>query len=67
LEERAQNEANQFWDWLSEEYPEIKGKKSVSEINLLIEIFCNSCDIEIFEFKRYFWHNSKYQKKRMRI
>lgn len=67
LEERSQNEANQFWDWLEGNFPDYTGKRKVNEINEMINLFCIENDIEEKEFKRFFWNNSKYPKKRIRL
>ena len=67
LEERSMDDANQFWEWLEDNYPTYTGKRTTTEINLMIYEFCNVTDIEEREFIKYFWHNSKYPKKKIRI
>jgi hypothetical protein len=67
LEERSQNEANQFWDWIEENFPDYHGKKSKVEIEEMINMFCIENWINETEFNKYFWNNSKYPKKKIRL
>lgn len=67
LEERGQNEANQFWEWLEDNQPNFSWKKTVPEIESKIREFCFDNGIDKPEFMRYFWHNSKLPKKKIRI
>lgn len=68
LEEISQNEANQFWDWLSEKYPDFKGKKNLIEIREKLNEYCLQADIsDQINFDRFFWKNSKYPKKKIRF
>lgn len=67
LEARSQEEANTFWDWVSDNHPDFKWKKKLEDINVLIEMFCNECWLSQRDFSKYFWHNSKFPKKKIRI
>lgn len=67
LEEMNQNEANQFWEWLLDNYPEFYGKKQLIEINSKMQDFCTENDYNYDDFKKFFWKNSKYQKKKIRF
>ena len=67
LEDRGMNEANQFWEWLNENYPEYTWKKSTIEINLMITEFCVEHDLNMTNFMKYFWNNSLYPRKKLRI
>lgn len=67
LEERSQNEANNFWDWLEDNYSEIKWKMTKMEVEDYINKYCFENNIDEKEFLKYFWNNSKYSKKKIRI
>jgi len=67
LEERSQNEANSFWDWLKVNYPDFKWKKRVIEIKDKINEYCFENDIDVYSFNKYFWTNSRYSKKNIRF
>ncbi len=67
LEERSQSEANQFWEWFEENFPNCPNKLSKYEIEQHIALFCEEQDISLKDFMKYFWHNSKYPKKKIRI
>jgi len=67
LEERSQEEANSFWDWTFENYPNFRGKKTIKQIADLINEFCIENNLNENEFKRFFWNNSKYPKKKIRV
>lgn len=67
LEERSQSEANQFWEWLFDNFPDYKGKKKKVDIDDMINMFCTENWIEEKEFKKYFWSHSRYPKKKIRI
>lgn len=67
LEERSQHEANNFWERLNDNYPEIKWKKTKLEIEDYILKYCIENNLDNKEFLRYFWNNSKYSKKKIRI
>lgn len=67
LESRSQDEANTFWDWVSDNHPDFQWKKKLEDINVLIEMFCNECWLPQRDFSRYFWHNSKFPKKKIRM
>lgn len=67
LIERSQSDANQFWEWIGDNFPDYIGKKKKSEIDDMISMFCNENNYEEKEFIKYFWHNSKYPKKKIRI
>ncbi len=67
LEDRAQSEANEFWDWFEESYPELWWKITLHKINEHIDSFCMTFDIDTTDFKKYFWNHSKYPKKKIRI
>ena len=66
LEEFTQSEVNDFWDWVEENYPQFRGKKTVNEVKQLITMFCIENEIDEKEFMRYFKNHSRYQKKRFR-
>lgn len=67
LEERGQSEANQFWEWLEDNFPDYYGKKSKVEIEEMINIFCIDNWINEIDFNKYFWSNSRYPKKKIRL
>jgi len=67
LEERSLNEANQFWEWLSDNFPDYTWKRRKTEIDWMINMFCIENWYEEKEFSKYFWNNSKYPKKKIRI
>jgi len=67
LEDRSQNEANNFWDWLEENYQDIKQKITKAEIDDYIGKYCFENNLDERDFLKYFWHNSKYPKKKIRI
>ncbi|MFK7780497.1 MAG: DUF5906 domain-containing protein [Candidatus Gracilibacteria bacterium] len=71
LEEKSQSDANQFWEWFEEKYPDKKGKILIQDLNKEINNYLvNELDYEYFErnnFKRFFWKTSRYEKKKMRF
>ena len=67
LEERSQNEANQFWEWLEDNFPDYTGKRKKIDIEDMVNMFCIDNWTEEKEFLKYFWNNSKYPKKKIRI
>jgi hypothetical protein len=67
LEERSQSEANQFWEWLKDNFPDYTGKKKKIDVDVMIDMFCIENNYEQRDFLKYFWHNSKYPKKKIRI
>jgi hypothetical protein len=67
LEERSQEEANTFWEWVSENHPEFIGKRTISEVDDLMSMFCMENGINMRDFQKYFWNNSKHPKKKIRI
>ena len=68
LEERWQDEANAFWDWLWDNYPEFTGKKQILEVREKLNEYCLQADIsEQHNFHKFFWKNSKYPKKKIRF
>lgn len=67
LEERSQNEANNFWDWLEDNYLDLKSKMTKIEVEDYISKFCFENNLDEKEFMRYFWNNSKYSKKKIRV
>ena len=67
LEERSQSESNCFWDWYEENFPEEKKKMTKLEVELLVGKYCFENNIESREFLKYFWHHSRYPKKKIRI
>jgi len=67
LEERSQSEANQFWEWMEENFPNCWKYLTKIEVELYIELYCDEHEISQLDFMKYFWHNSKYPKKKIRI
>lgn len=67
LEERSQHEANNFWEWYEENYPNDMQKKTKLEVEIYIWKYCFENNLEEKEFLKYFWHHSKYPKKKIRI
>lgn len=67
LEERSQNEANNFWDWLEVNYSEINWKMTKMEVEDYINKYCFENNLNEKDFLKYFWNNSKYSKKKIRI
>lgn len=66
LEDMAQSEANQFWEWLEDNFPDYTGKKRKKDIDSMVEMFCNENSYDTKDFKRFFWKNSKYWYKKIR-
>jgi arginyl-tRNA synthetase len=63
----SQTDSDEFWDWLEEKYPD-KKKITIDEINLEIDLFINENSVlDNWDFKRYFWKNSRYHKRRIRV
>jgi hypothetical protein len=67
LENFCQAEANQFWEWLGDNYPDFYGRKRIQEINNFIDTYCLENDVNIYELKKFFWNHSKYPRTKMRI
>ncbi len=67
LEDRSQSEANNFWDWLEDNYQHIKSKITKAEIEDYIRKYCFENNLDERDFLKYFWHNSKYPKKKIRV
>jgi len=67
LEERSQSEANQFWEWIEENFPSIPKKLTKYEVESHISLYCDEQDLDYNSFMKYFWNNSKYPKKKIRI
>lgn len=67
LEERSQSEANQFWEWMEENFPNCWTHLTKMEVESHIELYCDEHEIGYTDFMKYFWHNSKYPKKKIRI
>lgn len=67
LEERSQHEANNFWDWLEANYSQIQKKLTKMEVEDYIEKYCFENNLDLKEFLKYFWNNSKYSKKKIRL
>lgn len=67
LEERSQNEANNFWDWLDDNYQDLKQKITKAEVEDYVSKYCFENNLNEKDFLKYFWHNSKYPKKKIRI
>jgi hypothetical protein len=67
LEERSQNESNNFWEWLEDNYSDIKGKITKAEIEDYLHKYCFENNLDEKELLKYFWNNSKYSKKKIRI
>lgn len=68
LEDRSQNEANNFWERFFENYPNSENKIIKTTIISLMDDYCikNWID-DINSFKKYFWNYSKYPLKKIRI
>ena len=67
LEDRSQHEANNFWEWFEERYPNEIWKKTKQEIEVFIGKYCFENNLDEKDFLKYFWHHSKYPKKKIRI
>ncbi|MFC1798056.1 hypothetical protein ACFLY2_02805 [Patescibacteria group bacterium] len=67
LEDRSQNEANNFWEWFEEKYPDRKEKIFKKFLDPDINKYCFENAIYEFEFRKYFWNYSKYPLKKIRI
>lgn len=65
LENLCSSEANQFWDWFEDNVNKT-WKIPIKEIYEFIDIFCDENWFNTIEFKKYFWKNSKYNKKKLR-
>ncbi len=70
LEDRVQNEANNFWDWFEENNTDIlstwnKIRKTV--IDEFIQKYCTEMSLSLYEFNRYFIKNSRYLYKKIRL
>lgn len=67
LELLTQDEGNNFWDRVEDSYPLFTGKKTTREVGDLINEYCFENDLNEKDFKKYFWRNSKYPSKKLRI
>jgi len=67
LEDRSQSEANSFWDRLEENYIDISLKITKAEVEDYITKYCFENNLDERDFLKYFWHNSKYPKKKIRM
>ena len=68
LEDLSQDESNLFWEWLLSNFPKLKWQKlTIKEINWYIDKYCNENEILKSEIMKYFWKNSKYEKKKLRV
>ena len=67
LEERSQSDANQFWEWFEENFPSSPNKLTHYEVENHIVLYCDEHDLDYKDLMKYFWHNSKYPKKKIRI
>jgi hypothetical protein len=70
LEERSQNEANKFWDWFEETYPETDKIYKRDLIDKYIEkyvLYAWFTYEEECDFNKYFKHSSRYPVKTIRI
>ena len=67
LEDRSQNESNNFWERFKDNNPDLHWKHKLDVINIYITDYCNQNEIDEKEFKKYFWNTSRYNKKKIRI
>jgi len=67
LEDNSQHEANNFWEWFEENYPNEIGKKTKVEVEMYISTYCFENNLDEKDFLKYFWNHSKYPKKKIRI
>jgi len=68
LESKSETEANDFWEWYFEKYPNSDIKIPLNDIYVYMDTYANEMWIEsLYEFKKYFWKGSKYQKRKIRI
>lgn len=68
LEDQSTSDYAVFWEWFKEKYPEKKWKILLWDIKTAIDEFVFEFWFdEEREFRKYFWKNSKYPKKRLRI
>ena len=67
LEEMNRSEANNYWDWMMDNYPNYTWKRTIREINDMLNEYCLENDLIYNDFNKFFWKNSKYPKKKIRI
>ncbi|MCP4523672.1 MAG: hypothetical protein GY828_05670 [Candidatus Gracilibacteria bacterium] len=67
LEERSQHESNNFWDWFEDNYSNIRGKITKMEVEDKVNKYCFENNLDEKDFLKYFWNNSRYSKKKIRI
>lgn len=67
LEDMSKSHSHIFWEWYKEKYPSKVGKIKRNEIESCFETFCFENFIDLRDFKKYFWKDSKYPLKRIRL
>jgi len=67
LEELWNSEANKFWEWFEETFPDHESKIKKKDIDDLLGDYCNENSSNLYELKKYFWSHSKYPYKKIRI
>jgi len=65
LEDNSKSISNQFWDWYEERYTDYK--LPIKKIYMYLEDFCNEEEIDFWEAKKYFWKESRYMRKSIKI
>lgn len=67
LEDRSQDDANFFWEWFHEKFPDRKWKILKTEIEEEVRQFCFDNNINSEQFLKFFWKKSKYPKKKIKF
>lgn len=68
LEDLSQDESNNFWDYLLNEKPELIWEKiKEEEIQYLLKGYCEKFNKNFNDVSKYFWSNSRYERKKIRI
>ena len=68
LEDLSQDESNNFWDWVLSKSPELMWEKlKQEEVVEELKKYCDTFNLSYPDIMKYFWQNSRYEKKKIRI
>ena len=65
LEDNSKSDSNQFWDWYENKYTDYK--IPVKQIYTYLEEYCFENDLDYWSIKKFFWKESRYMKKTIKI